>query len=290
MAFEAPLFIIGAPRSGTTLFYKSLCLHPHAAWLSNWVVRASPAFSVLNRIPRRFGALQDRAWFDESGNAYVYGRPRSLLARAVPTPVEGEPVFARAGLTERGGSDPSALRRVVGRTMRWGGGTTFVSKRIGHNRRIAALLEAFPDARFLHVVRDGRDVARSLEKVDWWETSVVTWYGGTPAEWRAAGGDPVELCARTWVEEVRAVEAGLRDVPQSQQMVSRFEDALANPAGVLGEAARFAGLPADPAWSARVEARLASPRRAPVEGVDPLTRQIEAIQRAELEAFGYTRA
>src|SRR6266511_4315156 len=51
----APLFIVGAPRSGTSLLYKLLCLHPRAAWISNWGRRApgQPALAMLNRLAPR---------------------------------------------------------------------------------------------------------------------------------------------------------------------------------------------------------------------------------------------
>ena len=273
------------------MFYKCLCLHPDAGWISNWVARHSrfPQLSALNRLTRRFPPLQDRAWFDAVGNAYVYGKPRPALVRAIPAPVEGEPVFARAGLGAAPGAD-AALRRAVAAMTRWSGGRTFVSKRIANNRRVAALVTAFPGARFLHVVRDGRAVARSLGQVDWWETSVVSWYGGTPSDWRAGGGDPIELCARTWVEEVAAVEAGLRDIPASHRMVARYEDAIADPGATMAKVAQFAGLRSDARWLARVERRLAQRALPPAPRVDAEALRIEAVQREQLEAFGYALA
>jgi len=30
-----PIFIIGVPRSGTTILYRTLCLHPDVAWFSH---------------------------------------------------------------------------------------------------------------------------------------------------------------------------------------------------------------------------------------------------------------
>ena len=33
------MFLLGAPRSGTSLLYKCLALNPGAAWVSNWVER-----------------------------------------------------------------------------------------------------------------------------------------------------------------------------------------------------------------------------------------------------------
>ena len=37
-----PTFLIGAARSGTSLLYKGLCLHPDAAYFNNNYVRRLP--------------------------------------------------------------------------------------------------------------------------------------------------------------------------------------------------------------------------------------------------------
>src|SRR6266542_5558719 len=97
----APLFIVGAPRSGTSLLYKLLCLHPRAAWISNWARRAPgvPAVVLLNRLAPRMPATRRRTWFGSDGaSAYVYGRPRALVERLFPMPVEGEPVYRHCGI------------------------------------------------------------------------------------------------------------------------------------------------------------------------------------------------
>ena len=91
----------------------------------------------------------------------------------------------------------------------------------------------FPDARFVSLVRDGRAVAVSLSHVDWWATSRVWFYDGTPVQWAAEGRDPWELCARNWVEELDAVDAGLAQVPEDQVLHVRYEDLLGDPGGEL---------------------------------------------------------
>src|SRR5207302_4962432 len=85
-----PLFVVGAPRSGTSLAYRALCLHPGADYVSNWLVRRPRwhALSTLNRIPRNVPRLQVLYWFGEESNAYRYGKPRALMERAFPAPVE----------------------------------------------------------------------------------------------------------------------------------------------------------------------------------------------------------
>ena len=97
---EAPVFLVGAPRSGTSLVYKALCVHRDASYISNWVrlFPAIPQLAVLNRAAVRLPELRRRAWFGGGDNAYVYGSRRPLWQRAFPMPVEGEPLYARAGV------------------------------------------------------------------------------------------------------------------------------------------------------------------------------------------------
>ncbi|MBV9042289.1 MAG: sulfotransferase [Acidimicrobiia bacterium] len=243
------VFLVGAPRSGTSLLYKTLCLHPDASYISNWVRRAPalPQLAVLNRAATHLPEARLRVWFGGGDNAYVYGRRRPVWERAFPMPVEGEPLYARAGIGETNGHDAdlARLRSSFKAVRRAGGGRTFVNKRVANNHRISLLLEAFPDARFVEIVRDGRAVALSLSNVDWWPESVVAWCGKTPRQWESEGGDPWELCARTWVEELRAAEHGLAKVPERQRLSISYEQLVRNPHATLAGVAVFAGLDPD---------------------------------------------
>jgi hypothetical protein len=244
---EAPVFLVGAPRSGTSLVYKALCLHPDTSYVSNWVrtFPALPQLAVLNRAATRMPALRRRAWFGGGDNAYVYGARRPLWQRAFPMPVEGEPLYARAGLGPDGngsGAHLAQLQRSFAAVRRAGGGGTLVNKRVANNRRIPVLLDAFPAARFVEILRDGRAVAASLAKVDWWPDSEVWWCGQTPRQWEASGRDPWELCARTWVEELHATEAGLTAVPGEQRHSITYEQLVADPERTMADVAAFAGL------------------------------------------------
>jgi hypothetical protein len=294
---ERPTFLVGAARSGTSLLYRLMCLHPDASYISNWLARYPRQrwLAALNRLPRAIPSAQRLMWFGEDSNAYVYGRRRPLASRAFPAPHEGEAVYRAAGfdpLQDGASARPDqlrALRAAVADIRRFGGGRVFLSKRIANNRRIPALAEAFPDARFVQIIRDGRAVAYSLSRVDWWETSTVSWYGGTPADWRDQGRDPWELCARNWVEELRQIREGLASVPAGQVLQVRYEDFVADPLGHLEDAARFTGLGGNSAWS-RAVGTLAYPNRNEAWRValepDVIDR-ISRWQRAELEELGY---
>lgn len=254
-----PLFVLGAPRSGTSLVYKALALHPDAGWINNYH-RRLPALwpvAVLNRLTRHTRARRRAVWFGAAGDsAYRYAAARGLAERLYPQPVEGEPVFARCGIPPAwpGGTLPPHAHRLapmLRRTARAGGGRVLVSKRIGHNRRVPLLDAVVPGARFLVVTRDGRAVTDSLLKVDWWPETELWWWrpGGLPADWEAAGGNARVAAARHWVAESEAIAAGVRDIPPVRLMHVSYEALLIRPAALLAEIAGFAGLdPGAAAW------------------------------------------
>ncbi len=287
--------VVGAPRSGTSLVYRALCCHPDAAWISSWVVRRPGAWwlAALDRVPRAAPAWRQRAWFPDGGRAYVYDRPRSLVDRLLPSPVEGEPVFEWCGVPESddGLLPPTRATLAVHlrRIGRADGGAVLISKRIGHNRRIGWLEAQLEAPRWLHVVRDGRDAARSLASVPWWPTTDLWWWGGgTPADWAATGRDPQEATHRHWAAEIGAIEAGLRFVDPERQVTVRYEDLVVDPAEVLRTAAAACGLdPGAKRWLHAV-AQLPMPtapaaRPAPLEARPPST-----IDDA-LDRWGYQR-
>jgi Sulfotransferase family len=294
----APLFILGAPRSGTSLLYKALCLHPDVAYISNWMRRAPrmPALAVLNRLAPRFPRFRRSVWFGaDSANAYVYGERRPLLRRLFPMPVEGEPVFRSCGLgpgLATGLPDPSqiaCMQKTFTALRRYAGAGLVVSKRIASNQRIPLLAAAFPAARFVHLVRDGRAVAWSLSQVAWWETDPVWWLGTSPAHWQEQGGDPWELRARHWVRELESVGHGLRAVPPDQQLQVRYEDLVDRPLATVGRVAAFAGLPDDAEWTSELD-RLQYPNRNERwrEGLQGEVRsRVETIQYEQLRRLGY---
>ena len=103
-------------------------------------------------------------------------------------------------------------------------GTTRIAERtplhVFHLDLIAAI---YPDARFVHIVRDGRDVARSIAAQEWGPQSIEE----AGADWRSA-----ILAARG---------AGL---PEGVYREVRYEDLLREPAAIVSDLYEWLGLPA----------------------------------------------
>ena len=291
---EGPLFIVGAPRSGTSLLYRVLALHPRAAFVNNYNrhLVAVPELAVLNGLASRAARSRRRVWFGEyASNAYRSGHHRSLLDRAFPQPVEGEALFERRRVLHAApGTVPDARQRRLApdleRLTRASGGRVLISKGIGHNRRIPLLDAIFPECRFVVMARDGRAVVRSLMSVDWWPQTDIWWWQGTPQDWVGEGHDPVELAARHWVEEVDAIEQGLAGVPRRRVLRLTYEALVRSPVDVLEGVAAFAGLGDDPQWRGDLD-ELHFPDRNRVHDLAAVDPRVTQIQSVTLRSLGY---
>lgn len=92
-----------------------------------------------------------------------------------------------------------------------------------HVRCLDLVADVYPDAAVVHIVRDGRDVARSLVSQTWGPTS----YREAAEEW------------------VSGIEAARRHAPRLERYLEvRYEDLLADPVGRVPELYRFLGLDA----------------------------------------------
>jgi hypothetical protein len=191
--------------------------------------------------------------------------------------VEGEPVYEACGI-DKAGDTEDRYRSIQ-----------LLRRRIANNRRIQLLREAFPDARFLCVVRDGRAVAHSLSRVDWWPDQHVWWFGDTPRHWEAAGGDPWELRAKDWVHELNAIEAGLADVDRDKKLLIRYEDLVENPIETFVQMSEFVGLAPSNDWAKSLAELSFSNRNTVWEDLlpDSAARTALEIQRDHLERYGY---
>ena len=251
-----PVFIIGAGRSGTTLLYKMLCLHSDIAWISNYCNKFPKYLflSFINRINHLFKSKCCSIWFSKNSNANV--RHRNQLKRLFPAPVEGEIIYTLCGIPvfpdESWNINKKQKKRIISSFERikfYQRARVFITKRTANNRRIAQLIKVFPNAKFIHIMRDGRAVAYSLLNVDWWDEHKVWWWNQkTPRQWKAEGNDPIEMASRNWVEEINVIQNGLKFASDEQICEIRYEDLYIDYINVLEKIIRFIGLYRDDAW------------------------------------------
>ena len=150
---RCPIFIIGAPRSGTTFLGKCLAALPEISYHFEPVATKVAARYVYEKI---WGFTKARFFY----------------------------------------------RQVYGWLMRihMDGHLRFAEKTPRNCFLVPFLYRSFPDAQFIHIIRDGRDAALSLSKKPWYQAALA--YSGK----REPGGYPYGPYAHFWVERERKTE------------------------------------------------------------------------------------
>ena len=217
-----PVFIVGAHRSGTTWLFEALCAHPEVGGAYESGLFTETGFG---------GLLQGHLWREEFEE-----RNRALTTHHVGVGqlVDRPTVVAAV-------RDLSArwLAEALGEHVRY-----LVEKTPMHYQAVGLIAEIFPSARFVHVLRDGRDVALSMRAAG------RSWQPG----WRLMTYGPPWIAARAWANAVSTARRELDRVPNPSLEV-RYEELRTDPVRVLRRLFDFCEIPADPATLDEIAAR-----------------------------------
>jgi sulfotransferase family protein len=148
-----PVFVVGSPRSGTSILTWCLGQHPNmlAVPESNWMGDFVANAAVAHRIGAARAHLSILSAMDISQDELLseFGRAINDLILSHRQDLER----TRAAIP----SLPEFMRRSIpGSKMRWVDGTP------EYSFYIYALRKLFPEAIFIHVLRNVRDVVRSM--------------------------------------------------------------------------------------------------------------------------------
>lgn len=207
----APVFVVGCPRSGTTYLYHVLLSAGNFA-----IYRAES--EVFHLLEPRFGDLS-------------VARNKELLLEAwfqsrlfTATGLEREPLKARVMRQCRNGGD--FLRIVMEEMARHQGVGRWADCTPDHVLYLPRIKQTIPDALVIHIIRDGRDVALSMEKQGWpnqlpWDRMPRRMAGGLYWEWMTRKG------------RKDGVRMG------SDYIEVRYEDLVSKPREVLAQLSSF---------------------------------------------------
>jgi len=270
-------FLVGSERSGTTLFRLMLDAHPDMAVPpeSYFIIDLYRRRKRYERRGHRYNTiavandLAGSRWFR------AWGMPPKELATAMRR--EDDVDFAEA------------IRKVYRGYARMFGKARYGDKTPAYVQHIRVLSDIFPESRFIHLIRDGRNVAMSLAEVRW------------------GPGDVLES-ALQWRERVlRGRQAGAQLGPERYIEV-RYEHLVAEPEPVLRDVSAFVEIPFEesmlrhsetaaeriPGRADGLHSRAATAPAATRDWREDLGREdLEAVEAATgdlLEELGYERA
>ncbi len=222
------VFIVGCPRSGTTLLQRLLDCHPQIAitpethWIARWFgdkagKGISPSGQVSKKLLRK---LRAHPRFAELG-------------------VRLEEAAFRTGDGERS-SYAEFVRSLFDLYGRRRGKTIVGDKTPGYAREIPALHALWPAAKFVHLIRDGRDVTLSMR--DWGRAR--NWKPGEgAARFRTWAADPVTTCALWWEWHVRLAREAGTALGSTLYYEVRYESLVTRPDSECQALCGFLGLP-----------------------------------------------
>jgi hypothetical protein len=149
-----PILIIGAPGSGTTLLYQTLCSHRDLAYITHNMLRAG-----ILRHGRLLGDRRKALFILQN---LIHRDPTSNLPLGDAFWIKyfGDYNY----MTENDCTEEMAayFRKKVLQVQNLWGRSRFVDKTLQNCFRVRLLNSIFPDAKFIHIIRDGRAVAFSI--------------------------------------------------------------------------------------------------------------------------------
>ena len=208
---KAPVFVLGSPRSGTTLLYHMLLSAGNFA-----VYRAES--EVLHLLEPRFGDLS----VEKNKKRLMQEWVNTRLFKA--TGLDFAPLAERVMSECRNGGD--FLRIVMEETARRQGVERWAECTPDHLLFLPRIKQTIPDALVIHIIRDGRDVALSMERQNYprklpWDRKARRMAAGLYWEWMICKGR----------EHGRALGADYMEV--------HYEDLVSRPQKVLDQLSPF---------------------------------------------------
>jgi len=298
---RAPVFVVAPPRSGTTLLYSLLAADPRffaprlyetllpsvsllgladrigsfavqhqggrlAAGFTRWEEDRFANTDSVHRVRHR-ELEEDTLLFDRHlvcpSSLRMFPRGGELMQLVA---LDEHPPAARARVME-------AYHRALQRLLHRAPGRTYLAKNVHSAGRIGSLLERFPDARFIHIVRSPYEVIPSAVRL----FRVSSYLGVTephrptmPLEhecWRFAADLVFDAYQRLLRWE--------RELPASQWITLRFPALVGDPLGTVREIYERFGIELPPA----IEATLAdeASRAARFRSIDPTPPTLEDV-------------
>jgi hypothetical protein len=291
MSLTRPIFIIGTGRCGSTIFHEIFTHHPRVAFLSGLCMRypRQPRFNrwamrvldapLLHRFARRkFRPAEHWPFWEE--HCRGFSMPfRDLLASDVTPEVKTRLARVLEGMVTR------RRRRLLVKLSGW--------------PRTGFLSEIFPDALFIHLVRDGRAVANSLLSADFWlgHRGPCHWQWGdlSPTQqliWEQSGKSFVSLAGIQWQIVMDAFEKARKPLPISRYFEIKYEDLVADPKAVFGEVLSFCQLDYPRQFKDAIDSfeLVSKDFKWKEQLTGPQREQLEAVLADDLVRWGYDPA
>ncbi|QGJ69132.1 Sulfotransferase family protein [Planctomycetales bacterium 10988] len=210
----APVLLLGHGSSGTSILsrlfrqYLKISFGTESQFIIRFLKRL-PMYGDLNQdenLSRLVEHLCQERWFSRCEEKFGFRTtPNEILSRIEDRTYRGVLNAIFESLAEHQGMD------------RWG------DKTPEYVFDLPLLKELWPEAKYIHLIRDGRDVALSVMGRYWGPKNIYT-------------------AAREWNEAVCLIDAFVETLPSEQICEVRYEDLLSQPKQTFARLIEFLGI------------------------------------------------
>jgi hypothetical protein len=258
LKIDRPVFIIGLPRSGTTMLYNLLCAHEKAAFITNSINACPESICTIEWLRRKFNLnitgerfLQDSIITDFSAPSepvLLWGKWMGRDAESLYWEEKRKKDFTPKKILE--------IYNDIRKILFTFGGTDkrFICKYPVMQTELRMVQDLFPDAHFIHIVRDSRQAANSLRKLYHLTNDQIKKIKHPLVKYLVPyprvktlrgliekfGDENIKTTAHIWQDSIKLVHETAPDLNHYTEV--RYEDILKDPATEMKKIFEFCGL------------------------------------------------
>jgi hypothetical protein len=225
-------FLVGTGRCGSTLLHEILAKHEEVSFFTNF----EDKHQKLGFLGKWGGALyrNNHLAITKAGKKrFAPSEAYQLIARNV-SPIYVRP-YRDLTSTDLTPWMKERFYNYFNESYKKYNKPTFIHKYTGWSR-IGFFSEIFPNAKFVHIVRDGRAVASSWLQMKWWGgyEGINNWLWGELSdeqlgEWKNSNYSFVTLAGISWKILMESYEKGGNILDKERYLVIKYEDFLNEP-------------------------------------------------------------
>jgi hypothetical protein len=225
VVFDRPIIILACPRSGSTLLFETL-KKATSLWSigdeSHAIIEHIPEFSTV------YNGFKSNQLTEDDGDL----RTISLLKSRFQSQLRNKHNVPYQQLQD--------------------GAVRFLEKTPKNSLRIRFLKKVFPDALFIHLIRDPKDNISSI--IDGWQSKHFITYPNLPGfdnawsyllppNWQSLQGKSIpQIASFQWASCNQTIHDELTKMPQDNYHVVNYQDFLDNTSEVVKRLCEFIGI------------------------------------------------
>jgi len=237
MIIKKPIFIIGVPRSGTTLLYRFLTQHPEIGWFSKETLKKFLTDDYMNFVHLRrriYGLLSIPYPMDEFTARFF-----STMNYPIEAGYLWNKTFQKNWECKVAEKNLVTLKQTIVETLDEQKKERFLSKVPKNSIRVLAINKYFPDSKFIHIIRDGRSVVNSMLRR---AVENPLGYFGIPLKTNDEKMTVVEKHTLQWIQVINDIRKASTSLEKNQYLEIKYEDLIKKPARNLSIITKFCEL------------------------------------------------